>query len=76
MSTTDIPISNTLQRLHTLPTSRDSLSAWRALLSIDHYLGGLVGYLYVAFTKTPLVHSCSLGFASRTNTVHLPKVGD
>jgi len=22
------------------------------------------------------VHSCSLGFASRTNAVHLPKVGD
>jgi hypothetical protein len=28
---------------------------------------------YVAFTKTPLVHSCSLGFASCTNVVHLPK---
>jgi hypothetical protein len=76
VSTTDIPISNTLHRLHTLPTSRDSLSAPRALLPIDHYLGGLAGYHYVAFTKTPLVHSCSLGFASRTNTIHHPKVGD
>jgi hypothetical protein len=56
--------------------SRDSLSVRRELLSIDHYLGGLAGYHYVAFTKTPLVHSCSLGFASRTNAVHLPKVGD
>jgi hypothetical protein len=76
MSTTDIPVSNTLQRLHTLPISRDSLSARRALLPIDHYQGGLAGYHYVAFTKTPLVHSCSLGFASRTNTVHIPKVDD
>jgi hypothetical protein len=76
VSTTDIPVSNTLQRLHTLPTSHDSLSAQRALLPIDHYLGGMAGYHYVAFTKTPLVHSCSLGFNSRTNTVHLPKVGD
>jgi hypothetical protein len=56
--------------------SRDSLSARRALLPIDHYLGGMAGHHYIAFTKIPLVHSCSLGFASRTNTVHLPKVGD
>jgi hypothetical protein len=76
VSTTDISVSNPLQRSHILPTSRDSLSARRELLSIDHYLGGLTGYHYVAFTKTPLVHSCSLGFASRTNAVHLPKVGD
>jgi hypothetical protein len=74
--TADIPVSNTLQRLHTLPTSRDSLSTQRALLSIDHYLGGLAGYHYVAFTKTPLMHSCSLGFVGHTNIVHLPKVGD
>jgi hypothetical protein len=76
MRTTDILVSNTLRRLHTLPTSRDSLSARRALLSIDHYLGGLAGYHYIAFTKTPLVHSYLLGFASCTNTIHLPKVGD
>jgi hypothetical protein len=44
--------------------------------SIDHYQGDLAGSHYVAFTKTPLVHSCLLGFASRTNTVLLPKVGD
>jgi hypothetical protein len=56
--------------------SHDSLSARRELLSIDHYLGGLAGYYYVAFTKAPLLHSCSLGFVSRTNAVHLPKVGD
>jgi hypothetical protein len=75
MNTTDIPVSNTLQRLHTLPTIHDSLSIRRALLPIDHFLGVLVGYHYVAFTKIPLVCSCSLGFASRTNTVLLPKVG-
>jgi hypothetical protein len=73
---TDIPVSNTLQRLHTLPTSRDSLSARGALLPIDHYLGGLTGYHYVAFTKIPLVCSCPLGFASRTNTILLPTVDD
>jgi hypothetical protein len=44
---------NTLQRLCTLPTSRDSLSARRELLPIDHYLGGLAGHHYVAFTKIP-----------------------
>jgi hypothetical protein len=76
VSTTDILISNTLQRLHTLPTSRDSRSAQRSWLPIDHYQGDLVGSHYEAFTKTPLVHSWSLGFASRTNTVPLPKVGD
>jgi hypothetical protein len=39
-----------------------------------HYRGEWPRIHYVAFTKTPLVHSCSLGFASRTNTIHLPKV--
>jgi hypothetical protein len=56
--------------------SRDSRSARGALLPIDHYLGDLAGYHYVAFTKIPLVCSCPLGFASHTNTVLLPKVGD
>jgi hypothetical protein len=41
-----------------------------------HYRGEWPEIHYVAFTKTPLVRSCSLGFASRTNAVHLPKVGD
>jgi hypothetical protein len=41
-----------------------------------HYQGEWSGIHYVAFTKTPLVHSYSLGFASSTNTVLLPKVGD
>jgi hypothetical protein len=41
-----------------------------------HYQGEWPGIHYVAFTKTPLVHRCSLGFANRTNAVHLPKVGD
>jgi hypothetical protein len=73
VSTTDISVSNPLQRSHTLPTSHGSLSARGELIPIDHYLGGLAGYHYIAFTKTPLVHSCSLGFASRTNVVHLPR---
>jgi hypothetical protein len=36
-----------------------------------HYQGEWPGMHYIAFTKTPLVHSCSLGFVSRTNAVHL-----
>jgi hypothetical protein len=48
--------------LRTLPTSRDSLSARRELLPIDHYLGGLAGYHYVAFTKIPRGCSRPLGF--------------
>jgi hypothetical protein len=69
----DIPVSNPLQRSHTLPTSRDSLSTQGVLVPIDHFLGGLAGYHYVAFTKILLVCSRPLGFASRTNTVMLPK---
>jgi hypothetical protein len=51
MSKADIPVSNTLQRSHTLPTSRDSHSARGSSLPIDHYQGGLSGSHYVAFTK-------------------------
>jgi hypothetical protein len=39
----DIPISNSLQRLHTLPTSHDSHSARRSRFSIDRYQGDLAG---------------------------------
>jgi hypothetical protein len=51
-----------MQRLCTLPISRVSLSARRELLPIDHYLGGLAGYHYVAFTKIPWGYSRPLGF--------------
>jgi hypothetical protein len=44
--------------------------------TLKHYQGESARFHYVAFTKIPLVHNCSLGFASRTNAVHLPKVGD
>jgi hypothetical protein len=73
---TDILVSNPLQRLYTLPMSHDSLSAWGELIPIEHYLGGLAGYHYKPLQRLPLVHSCSLGFASPTNAVHLPKMGD
>jgi hypothetical protein len=75
VSTTDIPVSNTLERLHTLPTSRDPFLP-RVDQTLKHYQGESARFHYVAYTKTPLVHSCSLGFISRTNTVLLPKVGD
>jgi hypothetical protein len=51
MSMTDISVSNTLQRLHTLPTRRDSHSARGSSIPIDHYQGDLAGSHYVAFTK-------------------------
>jgi hypothetical protein len=38
-----------------------------------HYQGEWPGIHYVAFTMTPMLYSCSLGFASRTNAVHLPR---
>jgi hypothetical protein len=44
--------------------------------TLKHYQGDSARFHYVAFTKTPLVHSYSLGFASQTNAVDLPKVGD
>jgi hypothetical protein len=74
-STADIPISNTLERLHTLPTSRDPFLP-RVNQTLKHYQGESARFHYVAFTKISLVYSCLLGFASRTNTVLLPKVGD
>jgi hypothetical protein len=51
VSTADIQVSNTLQRLHTLPTSRDFHSARGSSLPIDHYQGDPAGSHYVAFTK-------------------------
>jgi hypothetical protein len=44
--------------------------------TLKHYQGEWERFHYVAFTKIPLVCSCSLGFASRTNIVFLSKVGD
>jgi hypothetical protein len=76
VSITDIPVSNPLQRLHTLSTSRDFLAPRGALLPINHCLGDLAGHHYIAFTKILLVCSRPLGFASRTNIVLLTKVGD
>jgi hypothetical protein len=75
MSSADIPVSNSLQMLYTLPTSRDPF-----LPQVDqthkHYQGESARFHYVAFTKTPLVYSCLLGFVSRTNAIHLTKVSD
>jgi hypothetical protein len=73
MSTTDIPVSNTLQRSHTLPTICDSLSTRGSSLPIDHYQGDLAGSQYVAFTKIPRGHSRLLGFSILINIIHLPK---
>jgi hypothetical protein len=53
VSTADIPVSNTQQRSHTLPISRDSHSARGSSLPIDHYQGDLAGSHHVAFIKIP-----------------------
>jgi hypothetical protein len=73
----DISISNTLQRLCTLSTSCDSLSARRELLPIDHYLGGPAGHHYIAFTKIPRGYSRPLGFlnAPHSSPRGKPKLG-
>jgi hypothetical protein len=72
-----ISFSNTLQRLCTLPTSYDSLSARRSWLSIDHYQGDPVGHHYVAFTKIPRGCSRPLGFlnALHSSPRGKPKLG-
>jgi hypothetical protein len=72
VSLADIPVFNTLQRLYTLPTSHDPFMP-RVDQTLKHYQGESARFHYVAFTKTPLVRSCSLGFTSRTNAVHLPR---
>jgi hypothetical protein len=45
----------------------------RVVQTLKHYQGESTRFRYVAFTKIPLVCSRPLGFASRTNTVLLPK---
>jgi hypothetical protein len=72
VSSVDILVSNTLQRLYTLPTSRDPFLAWvvQTRSSLPRWMArNTLCSLY----KDSLVHSCSLGFASRTNAVHLPR---
>jgi hypothetical protein len=64
-----------MQRLHTLPTIRDPFFHW-VDQTLKHYQGESARFHYVAFTNIPLVCSCLLGFASRTNTILLSKVGD
>jgi hypothetical protein len=52
---------NTLQRLRTLPTSRDPLLP-RADQTLKHYQGEQTGFHYVAFTKIHWGYSRPLGF--------------
>jgi hypothetical protein len=72
VSSTDILVSNTLQRLYTLPTSRDPFMP-RVDQTLKHYQGESARFHYVAFTKTSLVHGCSLGFAIRTTQYTSPR---
>jgi hypothetical protein len=55
--------------------SRDSFLP-RADQTLKHFQGESARLHYVSFTNILLVYSCPLDFASRTNTVLLPKVGD
>jgi hypothetical protein len=69
---TDILVSNTLQRLHTLPTSRDPFLRW-VDQTLKHYQGEYARFHYVAFTKKfPRGHSHPLDFSSLINTSLLP----
>jgi hypothetical protein len=52
VSTADIPVSNPLQRLHTLPTSRGPFLP-RFHQTLKHYQGESATFHYVAFTKIP-----------------------
>jgi hypothetical protein len=72
VSTTDILVSIHLQRSHTLPTSRDLFLPW-VDQTLKHSQGESARSHYVAFTRILQVCSRLLGFASRTNTVLLPK---
>jgi hypothetical protein len=75
VSMTDIPVSNPLQRLHTLPTSHDPFLPWFDQ-TLKNFQGESARFHYIAFTKIPLACSHPLDFDSRTNTIPLPKVGD
>jgi hypothetical protein len=72
MSMADIPVSNTLQRSHTLPTSRDPFFP-QVDQTLKHSQGESARFHYVAFTKILLVCSHPLGFASHANTLLLPE---
>jgi hypothetical protein len=73
VSTADILVSNTLKRLHTLPTSHDFHSARGSCVPIDHFQADLAESHYIAFTKIPRGHSRPLGFSNLINTILLPK---
>jgi hypothetical protein len=65
MSTTDTPVSNPLQRMHTLPMSRDPFLP-KVDQTLKHSQGESARFHYVAFSHP-------LDFVSLTNTVLLPK---
>jgi hypothetical protein len=72
MNTTDILVSNPPQRSHSLPMSHDPFLP-RVDQTLKHSQGESARFYYVAFTKIHMLCSRPLGFASRTNTVLLPK---
>jgi hypothetical protein len=72
VSTTDIPVSNTLQRLHTLPTSHDPFSSLglQDPIFITEVNGS--GYTTQPLQRFPRGHSRPLDFSSLINTVLIP----
>jgi hypothetical protein len=75
MSTTNIPVLTLYRGCTLYPRVMVPLQPGFARPNL-HYRGEWHEIHYVVFTKILLVCSRSLGFASRTNTVLLPKVGD
>jgi hypothetical protein len=56
--------------------SKDSLSTWGSRLPIDHFLGGLAGYHYVAFTKILQRYNHQLGSSEFYKHNTSPQGGD
>jgi hypothetical protein len=75
VSTTNIPVSFLCKGCTLYPRVVIPLHPGFATPDL-HYRGEWPGIHYVAFTKILLVCSRLLGFASCTNTILLPKVGD
>jgi hypothetical protein len=75
MSTTDISVSFLYIGRTLYPWAMIPFLCW-VDQTLKHFQGESARFHYVAFTKIILMCSRLLGFASRTNTILLPKVGD
>jgi hypothetical protein len=72
VSTTDIPISNPLQRLHTLPMSRDLFFCLGSIKPSNTTKVSRQGFTMKPLQRFPRGRSHPLGFSTLINTVPLP----